>query len=823
METADRTPITAWLSHVRPIVASIYLAPRYGVEHQGLATCAALEKAPMQTIAELRHDLPTEITLFSVIRDDLHDTTRGPSFRCLVLVLCLAWLALNLPVHADRPVIPWDAMDEFYPMVYFNAHSLRLGLVPWWNPHIYSGYPQIADPQGMLFSPLLMAWMLLRETPGPIWFTWGVLLHVLMGGIAMLAFLRRHNANALGALMGAMVYMDGGVAASRLEHTPIILAYSYAPVVLVFLQRFLDLPTWRRGLLFGLAAGVLAVHLVQVAYLFILIFIAYGMFGTARRWTSYGKQDRQRWIAGMSLALVGALTLALPQSLFSWAFLSMSNRAVTPLSASASFSLNGRAFLSLLAPNALHTLQGRYDGSATKVETYLYIGAIPLLTLFALPRAWLNRSCRALLFFSVILASFACLYMLGTNTPFYRRLYAWLPGMQHFRRPSDAAFLLNFSLALMTGIAASQLNLHSRREIALLLTIIVCWLLATGLDMPVLDMHWPAAASMCALLALWRLQKSPSHWQATLWLLAVLIVDYRCSNLNGTFNRSRDSVHWFITQSVAQVVLSNVPKEEAVLPPRIEPQNTGLTWDSMQLAWDNMVILTGLFSTQGYNPLRYNLYDQWYGARDKGTQPRINTTFNPAPGSALSKLLGVRYLVFDHQHPRPAALQSTPGFKLIYATSREELWRTDQVYPRVLTPSHARLLATGEQPDPSQFARTDFYTALWLTPRNQDDARGASALAALCTGTAQATAVTATPTQLHIQVQTNEPAWVVLSELDFPGWKADIDGTPLAIHRANGMFRAVCVPAGEHDLHFRFHPWAMVAYAWQQARDSSAL
>lgn len=330
----------------------------------------------MQTIAELKNAPPAEMTYLPVTSNGVQDAagTAHVSFGRLVLALCLAWLLLNLPLRAGRPVIPWDAMDEFYPMVYFNAHSLRLGLAPWWNPHIYSGYPQIADPQGMLFSPLLMAWMLLRETPGPVWFTWGVLLHVLMGGIAMLAFLRRHNANALGALMGAMVYMAGGVAASRLEHTPIILAYSYAPVALVFLRRFLDLPTWRRGLLFGLAAGVLAVHLVQVTYLFVLAFIAYGMFGTACCWKIYGKQDRRRWIAGTALALVCALTLALPQSLFSWAFLSMSNRAMTPLSAAARFSLDGRAFLTLLAPNALHTLQGRYDGRASTVET-IFISA----------------------------------------------------------------------------------------------------------------------------------------------------------------------------------------------------------------------------------------------------------------------------------------------------------------------------------------------------------------------------------------------------------------------------------------------------------------
>jgi hypothetical protein len=662
----------------------------------------------------------------------------------------------------------------------------------------------------MLFSPLLMGWMLLRESPGPVWFDWGVLLHLLMGGIAMLAYLRRHHSNTAGSLLGALVYMAGGVAASRLEHTPIVIAYSYAPVALLFLYDFLNAPTLWRGALFGLAAGAMATQLVQVSYLFALVLIVYSVVGTVSRWSGYATQVRRRWIGGMAVASACALALALPQLLFTWAFIGLSNRVTMTLAEAAGASLDARAFLSLLVPNALHTLRGKYDGPASLVEAYLYIGAVPLLSMLALPRAWRTPECRALLGFSAFMALFACLYMLGPYTPFYRLLYYWLPGVQHFRRPSDSAYLLNFSLAMATGAAASQLNLSSRKELRFLLIVALCWLIAASCSMRVSGMRWQAftfSAPLIAALALWRLQKPGTQWRATLWLLTVLIVDYRCFNLNGTFNRGSNEVRWFLTTSTSRVLAEDLRKKNAVLPARLETLNT-------RVVWDNMVILNGLYSTQGYNPLRYSLYNDWYGARDTSAEARISTPFNPTMDSALAKLLDVRYIILGHR-AGAADIKPPAGFERIYATDEEDLWRTDSVYPRVLTPTHALLLAANQRPDPAQFAQTDFRTTLWLTPRNNDDAKEASSLAARCTGSAQAAALQATPTQQRIRVVTQKPAWLVVSELDFPGWNADLDGKPLAIHRANGMFRAVCIPPGEHELRFGFHPWSMVAQAWR--------
>jgi hypothetical protein len=736
---------------------------------------------------------------------------RQPAYRPYGALL-LIWFALNLPLLLGFRVLPSDAIEQFYPTVYFNAHSLHHGLAPWWNPSIYGGYPQIADPQGMLFSPLLMAWMLLPSSPGATWFVWGVLLHLLMGGTAMLGVLRQLGANAFGALIGAVVFMAGGVAASRLEHVPIVLAYAYAPVVLFALRHLLARPGWRRGLLFGMAAGAMTTQLVQLTYLLTLAIATYAVIASATQWGRYDAQARRQWLAGMALALPVALTIGLPQLACSLAFTALSNRAELPLAAAALASLSPRALISLFLPNGLHALRGDYSGPASVVEAYLYIGAVPTLLLGGLGLAWRDPQQRRQLLFFGMLALLATMYMFGVNTPFYAWLYTWLPGIKQFRRPSDAAYLLNIALAIATGLAATHVRLEAGRRLSWLLAIAAAWLLLSSLTMRDAGTPWQTAtilAAPVATLAWWRTRRADaSPARIAFWLLTVLVADYRCFNLNGTFNQLGDRAHSFLRDGGTVFLDRQLRASKALLPPRIEPFATAPYWD-------NLVVLRGLQSTQGYNPLRYALYDRWYGARESSSQPWPDTPYNPAPGSAISRLLGAEYLLRDGTHT-PAPPMPPAEYERVFA-GRTEVWRNAHAYPRLMNPVEARI--ADAPPAADVFAATDFSHTLWLTPRDAEDRRQAEIDAQGCTGRIRVLAAAATPTSLSMQVADDGRAgWLALGELDFPGWQARAAGAALPIHRANGMFRAVCVPAGTRMLEFRFHPWAMLTEAWQQRR-----
>jgi hypothetical protein len=65
--------------------------------------------------------------------------------------------------------------------------------------------------------------------------------------------------------------------------------------------------------------------------------------------------------------------------------------------------------------------------------------------------------------------------------------------------------------------------------------------------------------------------------------------------------------------------------------------------------------------------------------------------------------------------------------------------------------------------------------------------------------------------RLLIETDTNGPGVLVLSEAYDPGWRATVDGAPVAVLRANVLFRGVRLPPGRHLVEMTYRPRAI---AW---------
>jgi hypothetical protein len=72
-------------------------------------------------------------------------------------------------------------------------------------------------------------------------------------------------------------------------------------------------------------------------------------------------------------------------------------------------------------------------------------------------------------------------------------------------------------------------------------------------------------------------------------------------------------------------------------------------------------------------------------------------------------------------------------------------------------------------------------------------------------------------TDVEVEAEAPGGGFVVLNDVWHPWWRAEVDGTPAEIMKANVLFRAVAVPPGRHVVRFTFHP---LAGAWEELRGS---
>ena len=62
------------------------------------------------------------------------------------------------------------------------------------------------------------------------------------------------------------------------------------------------------------------------------------------------------------------------------------------------------------------------------------------------------------------------------------------------------------------------------------------------------------------------------------------------------------------------------------------------------------------------------------------------------------------------------------------------------------------------------------------------------------------------PERVIVATDEEQDAVLILTDANYPGWQAAIDGQPAPIYQANRLFRAVYVPAGVHEIVFSFEP-----------------
>jgi hypothetical protein len=767
--------------------------------------------------------------------------------------LVAGWTLMAWPWLSGNVTIPWDAKAHFLPQIQFLAQSLGRGEWPLWTPNVFSGHPQVADPQSMLFSPPILLLALVNAHPSAWAVDVTVLLAGLTGSLALAVWMRDRDWHWAGALIGGLAFMFGASMAWRLQHTGQVLSLAYWPLAMLCLDRSITRRSYRWGAATGLVGAFILLGRDQVALLVLYVLAAQALWRLASE--DDPRAAVRAWFGPMlAAAIVGAAIVAVPLTLTAL-FAAESNRPAIDYHGAGRGSLHPALLLTFLMPQIF--------GAAGRMEEYwgppsfawndtglfiaqnmgqLYLGALPaLLMLLSLFRGdYFTRDIRFFgAAFLVLLA-----YALGWYTPLFRIAYELFPGVKFYRRPADATFLIGGLGAILAGYAAHALFTRPWRrigEMPILLAsaiVVLAFVSALGLGLWLdrVGLLWqPLSVAACALaLAAIAISFVRDRIILETWPMALLLAGLTTADLawnNGPSTSSAwspaayDAFEPDTRNATVRALKSHLAEASA-------SDTSGARRDRMEFLgvgfhWPNVSLSQGFENTLGYNPVRLGLYSRATGAEDHVgmIEQRKLTPLMPSYRSHLADLLGLRFVAAG----KPLETIDTrlrPGdYRLVARTEHAalETGKTDSVWiyenpralPRVLLVSRAdgidaeALLRTGEWPkdfDPTRMVLLEGDTKVVYSTMGAAEPKPSSARI-----------VAYRNTEVVVETDSARGGWLVLNDPWHPWWFATVDGTARPILRANVMFRAVELAPGKHRVVFRFRP---LLGAWRQVLGS---
>ncbi len=758
---------------------------------------------------------------------DSDRTARWPLLPVLALV-AVAWLVLGAPWLSGFYTFPWDAKAQFQPQIQFLAQSLARGDSPFWTPYVFSGHPQGADPQSMIFSPPFLALALLDSNPGLWSVDVTVLVTILIGALAVTMWFRDQRWHWAGAALAAISFAFGASMAWRIQHTGQVLSLVYLAIVMLLLSRGLRRGSWGYGIGAGIVAAFMVLGRDQVALLGVYMLVPYVAWrilvpagdDDASRLGVRVKRSLPTLVAG---GVAGTLLIALPV-LMTALIAEQSNRPEIDLVGAGRGSLHPALLVTALAPDVFGSSGPMADYWGPPSYTWrdtglfiaqnmgqLYFGAVPvLLLLLGLSTGTLWR--RDVRFFTLAFAAMF-VYALGWYTPALGVLHAHLPGVDFFRRPADATFLIGYLAAILSGYVAHRLfaePLWQPGKLAIAATALVAgggfvYALALAVHFDrVKPATWPLGIAFLiviggavAIITARRMEPlRPAA--AALLLIGYTVVDLAYSNGPGGANALPPSYYEVLeprskNDTIAKLKRLVAAGESDTRRDRVELIGLGFHWP-------NASITHRLENTLGYNPVRLDLYSRAVGAGDVSGSPgdRKFTPLFPSYRSPLADHLGLRYIASSVPIGEIDKRLMPGDLNLVARTTEAFIYENPRALPRVLYAPYAQsmsfdwMLANG----------TGFSTApdnvvlLEAAPPQHRSARRKG----------EARIVSYANTEVVISAEGEDGGWVVLHDIYHPWWRVSIDGAPAELLRANVLFRAVHVPPGQHTVRFSFHP-----------------
>jgi hypothetical protein len=717
--------------------------------------------------------------------------------RRTVLLVVLALAALIGLLHATtlfggRIYHADDVGEAYWPYRVGVLRALTAGEIPDWEPRVWGGFPLSAEPTLGTFYPPNLVFLIFGAAGGVAWSVAG---HQFVGGVAMLALLRRRRLALPAAAFGALSYALGTFSIERIRHLPFEQTIAWIPVILFGLDDVFDENTRR-----GIAISGLALGMICLAGAFPLVpFVAALALAYAIRPAS----RLRRILGGIGASLVLGACVGAAQLLPTLWHVSQSPRhgGLAYAFASRHAWPDLRWIVTLVAPNMWGVPHyGQYFGPSPHWELAGYYSGVIAVALAFVAPVRKKRELAALALLSV----FAIGMALGEAGPIQPFLFRWVPIFRSLRCPARALVIL---VVTVPTLAAEGLNrictvTPSRRLLrGSFVTFLVAVLFLVGVGLA------PSAFGLNSVQ-----QVATSHL-----ILQLIGLSGAAAILGGRL--SYDRLAWaaagLVTIDLFTIGHSYLEPWDPEMPmelarhPAVQQMLSSVVDDrcafggGVPIGAHNFGLAADFRTIGGYDqfPVWRWVELLW-----------IANTGHPYTSHHLNEDMGVGRLtrfdspLVDTMNLRWLVSPEAPGGEWIEHTEGAlanrhglRLFENPNALPPAFLVHRVRV-----EPDPGSQAAA----IAEIDPRREVVLERAPTVMPTASDEPALAAHIVSRTRRHLEIATDDPrdAILVISETMYPGWRAWIDGRRTTVQYANYAMRGIAVPQGPHKVEMSFEP-----------------
>lgn len=761
----------------------------------------------------------------------------GSSGNVLPLsVLAAGVILLFLPVAlGGESFFGRDVTPYFYPMKRYLADAVSAGRFPLWSPFVAGGEPFFASLQpGVLYPGSLVLYLL----PFPHSVDWLVVGHFLFAAAGWVLLLRREGRSPVAAACGAAAFVLGGYFVSLGNFINNLQTVAWAPwLFLAWGFHLSDAKRWHLVPFVGACTLAFLGGEPQLLAILLLVVVSRSLLGIAP-----GELRIRRQLASFAIAGALALLLAGLQLVPFIEFIGQSVRTLPiDLSFAASRSQELAGLLHLLVPPALeageHGFTTAYMASSgVPWLLSIYPGAV-VAVLSVAGFATMQRRERR---FWSLLALLGLVLALGGATPLYPVLFESLPPLRAFRYPEKFALLFALPLpwAAAAGVEAWRDRSHGGGRFAFaFLALAVAYgglallpamgadvsgaLCGVSPDLALCDdpstatrLYTGIALRLAALLAVAaaitmlasrRMLSSPI---ATWALVAVAAFDLVAAHR--VVNPSVESNVYLETPWTAEVLEARLERRDLYryrgTPIRATMGETVRVRGAAELS--NIYLDRTAMGPNAGQSFGFLQQDGLQGVELKSVAMTHDAALNgwAADPVHFLRMTNVRY----YADASPGA-DSIAG--LVEIARHPELpirvFEVPDPLPRAFVADGHEIASGPGEALRRALERPEASRRVVLEAGSAGRVRSAAGKAS-GRGSGRIVAATWEAERVRLIARSTRPGTLVLLDRWYPGWKVSVNGEPAQLLRANGVFRAVSIPAGQSDVEFRYAPTSLL-------------